>query len=472
MSFDQIALRVENLSKCFFMYDTPRMRLKQFVFPRLQRAALLKPKTYFREFWALRQVSFDVRRGETVGIVGRNGAGKSTLLQLVCGTLTPTGGAIDTSGFVAALLELGSGFNPEFSGRENVYMNGYLLGLSKTDIDNRFDEIAAFADIGDFIEQPVKTYSSGMSVRLAFAVSVCVDPDILIVDEALAVGDEAFQRKCYARIEKLQSRGGTILFVSHSASTVIELCDRAILLDCGELLFDGIPKKAVSYFQRLMYAPKEKQPLIREEIESAYIKSEDREDLAQVLDPPTERSTKIQPLSNEDSLDGYDPSIEPKSTYRYVSRGAMIEDVKMVKLDGTQVNILSSGGTYVYSYRVHFKRPAMGVRFGMLIKTVNGYELGGAASAPGFREGIEFVESGSMYEVKFRFQCLLATGTYFANAGVLGMVDELEEFLDRILDVCMFRVIAPVKRTATGIIDFNATPFVRKVCAELTSVKS
>jgi lipopolysaccharide transport system ATP-binding protein len=150
----------------------------------------------------------------------------------------------------------------------------------------------------------------------------------------------------------------------------------------------------------------------------------------------------------------------------------MIEDVKMVKLDGTQVNILSSGGTYVYSYRVDFKRPAMGVRFGMLIKTVNGYELGGAASAPGFREGIEFVESGSMYEVKFRFQCLLATGTYFANAGVLGMVDELEEFLDRILDVCMFRVIAPVKRTATGIIDFNATPFVRKVCAELTSVKS
>ena len=469
MSFDHIALRVQKLSKRFFMYDTPRMRLKQFIFPRLQRATRSKPKSYFREFWALRDISFDVRKGETVGIVGRNGAGKSTLLQLVCGTLTPTGGTIDRSGFVSALLELGSGFNPEFSGRENVYMNGYVLGLSKDDIDNRFDEIVAFADIGDFIEEPVKTYSSGMYVRLAFAVSVCIDPDILIVDEALSVGDEAFQRKCFARIEKLQSRGGTILFVSHSASTVIELCDRAILLDSGELLFDGVPKKAISYFQRLMYAPKEKQPLIQKEIKSA---STNSRDLTHFLDIPIDGSAIIPRSSAEDNLDGFDPNFRPQSTYRYVSKGALIEDVKILDLGGTQVNILSSGRTYVYSYRVHFKRPAMGVRFGMLIKTLNGYELGGAASASGFREGIEFVESGSMYEVKFRFQCLLATGTYFANAGVLGMVDELEEFLDRILDVYMFRVIAPVKRTATGIIDFNAAPFVRKVSTELASVKS
>jgi lipopolysaccharide transport system ATP-binding protein len=469
MSFDNIALRVQNVSKCFFMFDSPRMRLKQFVFPRLQRTMRSKPKNYFKEFWALKDISFDVRKGETVGIVGRNGAGKSTLLQLVCGTLTPTGGTIDTNGFVAALLELGSGFNPEFSGRENVYMNGYVLGLSKDDIDNRFDEIAAFADIGYFIEQPVKTYSSGMFVRLAFAVSVCVDPDILIVDEALSVGDEAFQRKCFARIEKLQSRGGTILFVSHSASTVIELCDRAILLDCGELLFDGVPKKAVSYFQRLIYAPKEKQPLIREEIKFAYTKSQD---LEQVFDAPVERSTKIEALSMEDSLDGYDPNFRPQSTYRYVAKGAEIEDVKILDLGGKRVNILSSGGTYVYSYRVCFERSAMRVRFGMLIKTVNGYELGGAVSAPSFQEGIEFVESGSLYEVEFRFQCLLASGTYFLNAGVMGIVDELEEFLCRILDVDMFRVIAPVKSTTTGIIDFNAMPLIRKVSAKLSLSKS
>ena len=192
----EIAIRVTNLSKCYQIYENPRDRLKQFVVPRVKHAFGRQSCNYYREFWALRDVSFEVKRGETVGIIGRNGSGKSTLLQMICGTLTPTNGTVETSGRVAALLELGSGFNPEFTGRENVYMNGAVLGLSKEEIDARFNDIAEFADIGDFIEQPVKTYSSGMMVRLAFAVIAHVDADILVIDEALAVGDTFFTQKC------------------------------------------------------------------------------------------------------------------------------------------------------------------------------------------------------------------------------------------------------------------------------------
>lgn len=221
----EFAIHIQGLGKCYHIYDKPQDRLKQ-SFWRGRRQ-------YYREFWALRDVSFEVRPGETVGIIGRNGSGKSTLLQMIAGTLTPTVGTVETNGRIAALLELGSGFNPEFSGRENVFMNGAILGLTEDEIAARFDEIAAFADIGDFIEQPVKTYSSGMMVRLAFAVSVCVQPDILIVDEALAVGDMAFQFKCMQRLEQLTQSGTTLLFVSHDIGAVKAFCQRALYLQKG-----------------------------------------------------------------------------------------------------------------------------------------------------------------------------------------------------------------------------------------------
>lgn len=235
MSSNDIAIRVTNLSKCYEIYDAPRDRLKQFVMPRVRRLAGKTHKQYYREFWALKEVSFEIKKGETVGIIGRNGSGKSTLLQMICGTLTPTSGSIQTSGRVAALLELGSGFNPEFTGRENVYMNAAVLGLSKDEVDARFSDISAFADIGDFIEQPVKTYSSGMMVRLAFSVAIHVEPDILIVDEALAVGDIVFQMKCLDKMEEIRSSGTTILFVSHSLEQVKRFCETAVWLKDGKL---------------------------------------------------------------------------------------------------------------------------------------------------------------------------------------------------------------------------------------------
>ena len=241
MSFDEVVISAKGLSKCYPIYNQPKDRLKQYFLPRLRNTLGFQEKKYFKEFWALNDINFEIKRGDTVGIIGRNGAGKSTLLQVLCGTLTPTGGEYVSKGRVAALLELGSGFNPEFSGRENVYLNASILGLSRAQIDERFDSIAAFADIGEFIEQPVKTYSSGMYVRLAFAVIAHVDADILVVDEALAVGDAIFTQKCMRYIRKFQERG-TLLFVSHDVASVTNLCKSAIWLEKGRVRQQGSAK--------------------------------------------------------------------------------------------------------------------------------------------------------------------------------------------------------------------------------------
>lgn len=249
----EIAIKVENLSKCYQIYDQPRDRLKQFVLPRMQQLIGRPPSQYYREFWALKDVSFDVKKGESVGIIGRNGSGKSTLLQIITGTLAPTSGSTTTNGRIAALLELGSGFNPEFTGRENVYLNGALLGFSTDQINEKFDAIAAFADIGEHLDQPVKTYSSGMLVRLAFAVQVQVEPEILIVDEALAVGDALFQKRCFQRIEKLVSDGTTLLFVSHDQESVRTLTNRALLLNKGRSIEWGPSSEVVLSYRKLLH---------------------------------------------------------------------------------------------------------------------------------------------------------------------------------------------------------------------------
>lgn len=252
MSFDDVAVRVSHLRKCYEIYESPRDRLRQFVWPRVQRLLGLRQRRYYREFWALQDVSFEIRRGETVAIVGKNGSGKSTLLQIICGTLNPSEGEVQLNGRVAALLELGSGFNPEFSGRENVYMNAAVLGLTRHEVDSRLDQILAFAGIGDFIDQPVKTYSSGMYVRLAFAVAIHVDPDILVVDEALSVGDIRFQSKCLHAIEAIKRRGAAVLFVTHSPGQVEALCSRAIWLNEGVIKADERPKTLMRRYINFM----------------------------------------------------------------------------------------------------------------------------------------------------------------------------------------------------------------------------
>ena len=248
----EVAICAEGLAKHYQIYSAPRDRLKQFILPRLQRALGARERQYFTTFAALEDVSFEISRGETFGIVGRNGAGKSTLLQILCGTLAPTAGRVEVNGRVAALLELGAGFNPEFTGRENVFMNARVLGLEEEQIVDRLEAIVAFADIGDFFEQPVKTYSSGMALRLAFAVIAHVDADILIIDEALAVGDAYFIQRCMRFLRDFMKRG-TLLFVSHDSGSVLNLCSRALLLERGRVVCLGNPKTVVqSYLSALV----------------------------------------------------------------------------------------------------------------------------------------------------------------------------------------------------------------------------
>jgi lipopolysaccharide transport system ATP-binding protein len=458
----EIAIKAEGISKCYHIYDKPSNRLKQLLLPRMYRSLHLQPRNYFNEFWALNGVSFEIRRGETVGIVGRNGSGKSTLLQIICGTLNPTAGQLTTSGRIAALLELGSGFNPEFTGRENVYMNGALLGLSRSEIDDRYEEIVQFADIGDFIDQPVKTYSSGMSVRLAFAVAINADPEILVVDEALSVGDELFQRKCFSRIEAIKKLGATILFVSHSGGTVIELCDRAILMDSGENLAIGEPKEIVGQYQKLLYAPSTSRAEMREKIRGGLNGSGAASAMGSMATAVVDGAAFAGPIA--DNVNGvshndgpesmFDPNLVPTSTLEYESQGATIGAARIETIDGKQVNNLVRGETYRYCYEVSFDAHATNVRFGMLIKTLSGVELGGSVSAAGFEDALSYVEPGSCYSVAFNFRCNLNPGVYFLNAGVVGCVRTDETYLHRLVDVAMFRVMNVPHSRTTGIVDF------------------
>jgi len=257
MSSDKVVISLEGISKCYQIYDRPQDRLKQLISSGFQKLFGTEKK-YFKEFWALKNISFEIKKGETVGIIGRNGSGKSTLLQLICGTLNPTEGTVEVKGRVAALLELGSGFSPEFNGKENIYLNATLLGLTFDQIQERYEDIVAFADIGEFITQPVKTYSSGMMVRLAFAVIAHVDADILVIDEALAVGDAFFTQKCMRFLRNFMKKG-TVLFVSHDTASVRSLCSHAIWLEAGNILEQGSPKEiSESYLEAFYEAEKGK----------------------------------------------------------------------------------------------------------------------------------------------------------------------------------------------------------------------
>lgn len=434
-----LAISLENVSKCFKRYDRPVDRLKDLILPGKSRAEL---------FWALQDINLTITRGETLGIVGKNGSGKSTLLQIIAGTLTQTTGKVEVNGRVSALLELGSGFNPEFTGQQNVFFNGRLLGLSQNEIEDKFDNIARFADIGDFIDQPVKTYSSGMFVRLAFAVAINVEPDILVVDEALAVGDEAFQRKCFAQIQLIQERGGTILFVSHSATLVVELCQQAILLDRGKLLYSGQPKKVISKYQKIIYAPSN-------QLEAVYREINQTDSSSSELIEHKLKGNREKSLSKTNNF--YDPGLVTQSSSSYISCGANIDSPHLVNQVGETVNVLTRNNKYIYTYTVQFTQTAYQVRFGMMIKTISGLELGGGTSH-NLGNGLTVVEKDSNFQVQFKFNCYLQPNIYFLNAGVTGIVNGTETFLARCLDVVMFRVQLEEDILETGIISFQIEP--------------
>lgn len=440
-----IAIKVENITKSYRLYASSADRLKEAFHP--------FRKKYHDSFNALTDVSFEVKRGDSVGIVGRNGSGKSTLLQIISGVIQPSSGSIQVNGRISALLELGSGFNPDFTGRQNVYLNAAILGLKQVEINRKMDEILAFADINQFIDQPVKTYSSGMMMRLAFAVQAAVEPDIFIVDEALSVGDEAFQRKCFARLENLRNRGTTLLFVSHSAGTVVSLCNSAIMLRNGRVFVKGSPKSVVTIYQKSLFSQGDSDQELLREFELMESRDSTR------IEPcsPSCNGTGAEPYGLKNQRDCeepsfYDPDFKAQVTVEYPTNRVRIIDPHIETLAGRRVNNLVWRGEYVYTYRVHFFEDLAGVRCGSLFKTVQGLELGGIVSHPIRSAGLA-VSAGQMIEVRFKFVCRLLPATYFLNAGVVAMSDNGEEYLHRLIDAVMFRVLPQKDLSLTGLVD-------------------
>ena len=447
----ETALLVRNLGKKYRLYDRPIDRLKHFMPWGGEESG--------RDFWALKNVSFEVRRGETVGIVGLNGSGKSTLLQIIAGTLRPTAGEVELNGRVAALLELGSGFDPEFTGRENVYLNGAIWGFSRREIDELFDRIAAFADIGQFIDQAVKFYSSGMFVRLAFAVQVFAPREVFVVDEALSVGDEAFQRKCMAALEGFREKGGTVLIVSHDTQTIVRQSERCLLLSRGRLLADGRSKPVTDLYQRILYsdarAADEILKVLREQgLERALLHVHDgrgsnNNRVKTTQEVPT---AKDGPLSAKDEPnEWFDPNLTLTNEVVYGNGDAEITDYGIYNEEGRTVNVLVMGQRYRLTYLVRFHRDAHDVQFGMMLKTVDGLDAAGVASR---RERVYFdhIPALSVMEVSFQLTLNVLPGRYFLNAGVDARgPDGQHIYLHRRVDICMIQVLPCDSRESWGL---------------------
>ena len=419
----RVAIRVQDVSKLYEMYETPRDRLKQFVVPllcraipplrRLFRSGSSSVPTFYKEFCALRNVSFEIVRGETVGIIGRNGSGKSTLLQIICGTLNPSSGSIQTHGRIAALLELGSGFNPEFTGHENVYINAKVLGLSKDDVDTRFDDIVAFADIGDFIDQPVKTYSSGMYVRLAFAVIAHVDADILIVDEALAVGDIFFQQKCMRYLRDFQARNGTVVFVSHDTSAVVNLCDRAILLSRENGIVVGKADEIAQIYIQELYAERDQSVPLSGEMTAT--------------DPAANRSS---PDFNGTSAETcYQPGDLPANPFRitpfrhdgdcFGKGGIKIIDAWFESASGSRTCAVNGGDPVRFCIRAEARQAIDHAAFGLMIKDRLGQYVFTESTDLAYRNCPPAIGAGDVVLVTFAFLMpLLIGGDYSMNVAV------------------------------------------------------
>lgn len=406
MSSNDFAISANGLGKCYQIYNAPRDRFKQFVMPPLRGMLGLPAHAYYHEFWALKEVSFEIKRGETVAIVGRNGSGKSTLLQILCGTLNATQGQYKTKGRIAALLELGSGFNPEFSGRDNVYLNAALLGLTKSQVDERFDAIEKFADIGEFIEQPVKTYSSGMYVRLAFSVIAHVDADILVIDEALSVGDAVFTQKCMRFIRDFQ-KNGTLIFVSHDMGSVQNLCEKAIWLGRGEVIKTGTSKEiAEAYLQYTLQEVYGDQITLQKNIEfEGEIKSDEKSDADYpILNYLAEFSGK----SNVNQAKGWKTG------------AAEVLGVSLENMHPTETQGIFKGWDQVkLTVHAHAHQAMVNPILGFLVRDRLGQDLFGENTLPFSARSILSVKAGQDFSAEFIFTLpMLPNGQYAVMASV------------------------------------------------------
>lgn len=390
-----VAIEVKNLSKVYKLYSKPMNRMKESLHP--------FRKSYHKDFYALNDVSFKIEKGETVGIIGRNGSGKSTILKIITGVLTPSSGVVNVNGKISALLELGSGFNPEFTGLENVYFNGSIMGYSRKEMEEKLDDILAFADIGDFIYQPVKSYSSGMFVRLAFALAISVDPDILIVDEALSVGDAYFQAKCFSRIEDLKNNGTTIILVTHSTGEVLTHCSKAILINDGIKVQEGEPNDVVNAYLDLLFGKKGRKDTSPHKSGSLTEGS-----LSSKFDATTE---DLFP-----SRFGYN-----KNEYVWGIGKVIIIDYKIQGEDGGEYPpAINSNETVIISGKAVFSESVQAPVYGLLIKTIDGVYLHGTNSIIERDDGEAFTPRKQGDVVFFQFKCKLnfASGNYLVSFGI------------------------------------------------------
>ncbi|MBI5189470.1 MAG: ABC transporter ATP-binding protein [Nitrospirae bacterium] len=411
------AISVRDVGKVYHVYDNPRDRLREVL--------SLTKKKYYREFHALGGVSLDVGRGETVGIIGRNGSGKSTLLKIICGILKPTAGSVETRGRISALLELGTGFNPEFTGRENVYLNGALMGLSKEEVDERYQDITDFADIGGFIDQPVKTYSSGMYVRLAFSCSVNVDPDILIVDEALSVGDVFFQQKCFRKMGEFKDKGKTMIIVSHGLDVVQKNCDRAVFLDKGRLACSGASRDVINRY-----------------LESVLLKGEpSSKDRPEAVDADGGEAARQRTGAARTGDRCASRTNYNKNEFRYGNMKAAIVDFATLDKDGREQNMVNSGEPLLFRFEVVFDAPVAFPIYGLTIKTKDGVTVYGTntwhANVP-----VEPKGRGDVVVVEFMQAMNLVAGDYFISAGVSDLAGENAVPVDRRYDLAYLKVLS------------------------------
>jgi ABC-type polysaccharide/polyol phosphate transport system ATPase subunit len=431
------ALRVEGVAKQYRIYDHPSDRLKE----TLTRGWLKR----HREFWALREISFEIERGTTVGIVGPNGSGKSTLLQIITGTLTPTHGDVQVEGRVAALLELGAGFNLEFTGLENIYMNAALMGFSRADTDTRLERIERFAEIGDFLHQPVKTYSSGMYVRLAFAIAVNTDPEILVVDEALSVGDTIFQHRCVRRIKEMQEAGTTILFVSHEPTLVRALCSRAILLNAGRMIADGTPMEVLNRYQRVIMAREEAYADSGGGAETGAPAAGENEGAGGVASDAAGAVAR-RPL---------------QYSYRHGNKRAEVIGAELIDgATGRAVELVETGDAVAVRLRVLFHEDAPEPVCGFMIRNRHGINVYGTNTEQR-GQPLGAARRGEIIEAVFTFDCWLGQEHYFVSVAAHTPDGEAFDWLDGAI---FFRVSCAVEME--GIANLNARVTTRRVEAE------
>ena len=426
------AITVKDVTKIYKLYDKPIDRLKEALNP--------FHKEYHKKFYALNNLSFEVKKGETVGIIGTNGSGKSTILKIITGVLTPTTGEVEVNGVISALLELGAGFNMDYTGIENIYMNGTMMGFSKKEMDAKLQEILDFADIGDFVYQPVKTYSSGMFVRLAFALAINVEPEILIVDEALSVGDVFFQSKCYRRMEEIRQKGTTILMVTHDMGSIIKYCDKVVLLNKGNFVAEGAPGHMVDLYKKILAGQ-------MEGLEAA--KDVDSDFSGETAEKEQKEKTYQLPHGKlmKDSL-----TINSNRT-EYGDGRAEIYDLGLFDQRGNLTNLLLKGEEFTIKEKIRFAAPIQSPIFTYTIKDKKGTDLTGTNT---MFEGTDIkpVKAGDEYEVSFTQKMTLQGGEYLLSMSCTGFEQGEHTVYHRLYDVANITVIS--NKNTVGVYDMES----------------